>query len=178
MLRQPLAAGLLVALFAAAATQGAEPGAGKASPSADAPARSVVVSRYPSPGNGEIPAEIRIPSSVGEVVFLHRKHIEGRSIPCANCHHQINAKKLATPHPDYLASSWINCSICHDGAGTNAQKAYACSACHQTNTRNVADETLSAKVVIHRQCWQCHPVGTGKAASSACRSCHAGRTTR
>jgi len=29
--------------------------------------------------------------------------------------------------------------------------------------------------VIHKQCWKCHAVGTGKDASKACEKCHAGK---
>ena len=138
----------------------------------DSVAYKVVVSTFTSPGAGRIPSEIRIRSAVGEVLFLHRKHIEDRSLQCVTCHHQINAKKLETPHPDYLASSWINCKTCHDGSAKRSVTGYACSGCHRTNTRNVADETLSAKVVIHKQCWQCHAVGRGAQASAACKVCH------
>ena len=49
----------------------------------------------------EMPVQRRFSSSVGEVVFEHQKHIQERSIECVECHHQINAKKLETPHPDY-----------------------------------------------------------------------------
>ena len=45
------------------------------------------------------------------------------------------------------------------------------------NPRNIADETLSAKVVVHQQCWKCHPVGTGKEASAVCEKCHSGKKT-
>jgi len=125
----------------------------------------------------QIPAEITIPSSVGEVIFHHQKHIKDRTIPCVECHHQIDAKKLNTPHPDYLKSSWINCTVCHDESGKMKQGVYACSACHHTNPINIADETLSAKVVIHKQCWKCHAVSTGKEASKSCELCHSGKRT-
>jgi len=123
----------------------------------------------------EIPAEINISSSVGEVVFRHQMHIRDLAIKCADCHHQINAKRLSTPHPDYFGSSWINCKTCHGESEKIAQKAYVCSECHQTKPRNITDETLSAKVVIHKQCWKCHGVGTGKEASSGCEKCHSGK---
>lgn len=124
---------------------------------------------------GEAPSQIKIPSSVGEVVFNHQKHIKDLGIKCVECHHQINAKKLNTPHPDYLKSSWINCQICHDGSEKAGQTVYACSACHRTNPTNIADETLSSKVVIHKQCWKCHAVSTGKEASASCELCHSGK---
>jgi hypothetical protein len=120
-----------------------------------------------------IPEVIRIPASVGDVTFQHAKHVKERGIACNQCHHQINARKLNTPHPDYLGSSWINCRICHDDSGA-VKQIYTCSACHPATPVNVADETLSAKVVIHRQCWQCHQAGTGKDATTACAKCHAG----
>lgn len=123
----------------------------------------------------EMPVQKRFSSSVGEVVFEHQKHIQERSIECVECHHQINAKKLETPHPDYFKSSWINCEICHSKSGKAEQKAYACSGCHRANPINIADETLSAKVVTHKQCWKCHQVGTAKEASEGCGFCHSGK---
>jgi Zn finger protein HypA/HybF involved in hydrogenase expression len=145
-------------------------------PSAAAPSKAAA-SKAVSPKAAplEIPTEIRIPSSVGEVVFRHQMHIGDLGIKCADCHHQINAKPLSTPHPDYFGSSWINCKTCHDESEKIAQKAYKCSECHQTRPKNIVDETLSAKVVIHKQCWQCHAVSTGKKASTGCEKCHSGK---
>jgi len=124
-----------------------------------------------------IPEERNFPSTVGEVLFHHQMHIKDLSIKCVQCHHSIDAKKLVTPHPAYLKSSSIKCEICHGAPGTAKQNAYTCSACHEKNPMNIADETLSAKVVIHKQCWTCHPVGTGKEASVACEKCHSGKKT-
>ena len=124
-----------------------------------------------------IPEERSFPSTVGEVLFHHQMHIKDLSIKCVKCHHSIDAKKLVTPHPDYLNSSAIKCEICHGASGATKQSAYACSGCHEKNPMNIADETLSAKVVIHKQCWNCHPVGTGKEASVACEKCHSGKKT-
>ena len=141
----------------------------RASPAAQTPA--------PRPQSGEVPTELRIASSVGEVVFRHEAHVSDLAIDCAECHHQINAKALSTPHPDYLQSSWINCRTCHNESGTAKHVVYSCSACHRTNPVHIADETLSAKVVVHRKCWKCHEVGTGKQASEACSACHSGKKT-
>lgn len=124
-----------------------------------------------------IPAERSFPSSVGEVVFHHQMHVKDLSIKCVECHHQIDAKKLNTPHPGYLSSSSIKCEICHKESGEITQKAYVCSECHSTKPMNIADETLSAKVVIHKQCWRCHQVGTGKEANKGCEKCHSGKKT-
>ena len=123
------------------------------------------------------PSERVFPSTVGEVVFHHEMHTNSLSIKCVECHHQINAKPLNTPHPDYFKSSWINCAICHNESGKLKQTAYSCSACHHASPVNIADETLSTKVVIHKQCWRCHPVGTGKDASTGCEKCHSGKKT-
>ncbi len=125
----------------------------------------------------EIPSEKSFPSSAGEVVFHHQMHIKDLGIKCAGCHHSINAKKLKTPHPDYLKSPSIKCEICHAESEKINQKAYTCSECHRTNPKNIADETLSAKVVIHKQCWKCHAVGTGKESSAVCEKCHSGKKT-
>ena len=124
-----------------------------------------------------VPSEITIPSSVGEVKFQHQAHIKDRAIPCTECHHQINARKLNTPHPEYFKSSWIRCEACHQETGKPKEKMYACSQCHRTTPASIADETLSAKVVIHRQCWKCHVVSTAKDASQSCELCHSGKKT-
>jgi Zn finger protein HypA/HybF involved in hydrogenase expression len=132
----------------------------------------------PTEGNAaEMPVERIFPSTAGEVVFHHQMHIKDLGVKCVECHHSINAKKLSTPHPDYLKSPSIKCEICHDESEKIKQKAYTCSECHRTNPMNIADETLSAKVVIHKQCWKCHPVSTGKEASTVCEKCHSGKKT-
>jgi hypothetical protein len=132
-------------------------------------AASAAPAAAPSP-----PAEIKISASVGEVMFRHQAHFQERSIECVQCHHQINAHRLETPHPEYLKSSSINCEVCHDESGKPKQ-VYDCKQCHRTTPLNVADETLSAKVVIHKQCWNCHPAGTAKEASASCTLCHSGK---
>jgi len=104
-------------------------------------------------------------------------HIKDLGVKCVECHHQINAKKLTTPHPDYFKSSSIKCEICHDESEKIKQKAYVCSGCHRTNPINIADETLSAKVVVHKSCWKCHTVATGTEASKGCEKCHSGKKT-
>jgi Zn finger protein HypA/HybF involved in hydrogenase expression len=135
---------------------------------ANLPARSDTVA---------IPSERNFPSSVGEVVFHHQMHIKDLAIKCIECHHSIDAKTLVTPHPNYFKSSSIKCEICHSESNATKQNAYTCSGCHGTNPMNIADETLSAKVVIHKQCWKCHQVGTGKEASASCEKCHSGKKT-
>ena len=122
----------------------------------------------------ETPADIIIPSSVGEVLFPHQMHIEDLEMGCVECHHQIDAKILNTPHADYFKSSWINCKICHNGSESIKQRIYTCSECHQSSPTSIADETLSSKVVVHKKCWECHEVGTGKEASESCELCHSG----
>lgn len=145
----------------------------------------------------EIPAEKRFPSSAGEVVFHHQMHLKDLGIKCLECHHSIdakplstprtenfksssikcpiNVKTLSTPHPDYFKSSSIKCAICHSESDATKSNAYTCSGCHRTNPVNIADETLSAKVVIHKQCWKCHAVGVGKESSKGCEKCHSGK---
>jgi hypothetical protein len=127
-------------------------------------------SRISNSEGGGIPSQIRFASAVGDVVFQHEMHFKDRGIACVQCHHQINAKKLNTPHPEYLKSSAVNCQVCHK---ESEQTVYSCTGCHDAKRRDIADETLSAKVVIHKQCQTCHNVGTGKDASNACLLCHA-----
>lgn len=177
MIKHFLAATAATFLAAACISSNNEGVAEKASTAGVSASRPIVKTRLPKSGAIEMPSEITIPSSVGEVIFHHQMHTKDLSIACVECHHQINAKELNTPHPDYLKSSWINCRVCHDESGKTKQKVYACSECHPTNPVNIADETLSAKVVIHKQCWKCHPVSNGKEASQLCAKCHSGKKT-
>lgn len=116
--------------------------------------------------------EILIESSVGYVIFPHDFHVTDVEMACAECHHQIHAVELDTPHPDYLESSWINCQACHSPESVASDAYYRCSECHHENPSNIADETLSAKVVVHKNCWQCHETQTGAEASKGCVDCH------
>ena len=136
---------------------------------------------HPVPGKEEaltasddtdMPDEIAFESSVGNVLFPHSLHVKELEINCAECHHQIHAGELDTPHPDYMESSWINCKICHDPDSEMSKKYYKCSDCHHSVLANIADETLSSKVVLHKSCWQCHASGEGVQASESCIDCH------
>lgn len=120
-------------------------------------------------GDPRPPDEIRYESSVGDVLFPHKLHVKMR---CTRCHHQIHAAELNTPHEDYLDSSWINCRTCHDGNLVAGTDHYRCSGCHHSEPENIADETLSSKVVVHKSCWKCHKTGTGVKASAGCADCH------
>jgi len=113
------------------------------------------------------------PSSVGEVTFAHQMHSEDLEIPCAECHHETNAVRLDMPHEDYLQDFWIDCTTCHHESDTPACP-QACSTCHHNAPHTVADETMSAKVVIHQSCWKCHEVANGQEASRNCGACHQG----
>jgi hypothetical protein len=123
------------------------------------------------PGAG-IPDEITFESSVGNVLFPHAEHATDLAIECVECHHQIRAMDLDTPHPDYLDSSWINCKTCHDDGLDAGTAYYRCEDCHHSDPDNIADETLSSKVVVHKNCWTCHESGTGVRASEGCGDCH------
>ena len=138
---------------------------------------------HPVPGEEEVqsespaeildmPDEITYTSSVGNVVFPHKVHVKDIKIECAECHHQIHAMDLDTPHPDYMESSWINCKICHNTNSETRKKYYKCSDCHHSDPADIADETLSSKVVTHKNCWNCHESGTGVEASQGCVECH------
>lgn len=117
----------------------------------------------------KLPNVITFESSIGSVHFPHRMH---QKMGCQNCHHQIHAKTLVTPHPEYLTYSWVNCGDCHDADTAISTSYYGCDHCHHSNLENFADETLTAKVVIHRSCWNCHLEGTGADASARCNFCH------
>ena len=125
-----------------------------------------------SPANPGMPEVVTFNSSVGNVLFPHKLHVEDLELECVECHHQISAVKLETPHPNYLDSSWINCQLCHDPNQQTDKAYYKCSECHHENPNNITDETLSSKVVTHKSCWTCHESGTGVEASKGCRGCH------
>lgn len=126
-----------------------------------------------SPG---MPDSITFESSVGEVHFPHKLHVADLDVECMQCHHQIHARELNTPHPDYLTSSWISCQSCHNTNSADGKKYYKCSDCHHSDLENIADETLSSKVVMHKSCWKCHETGTGQDASKECTECHVKET--
>jgi hypothetical protein len=115
-------------------------------------------------------------SYLGEVAFPHRYHVEDEEIPCADCHHETNAASLHLPdgHEGYFEDFWIDCSVCHHDDGEAVLAPQACSECHPANPRDEADETLSAKVVIHKNCEDCHDFGTGAEAFTNCQYCHTG----
>jgi len=115
------------------------------------------------------PGEIVYESSVGDVHFPHDKHV---SMGCQTCHHQIQAAELETPHPGYMDSSWIHCRTCHSEEAATGSAFYKCSHCHHSEPTDIADETLSTKVVTHKSCWKCHQSGTGVDASKGCGDCH------
>jgi len=116
-----------------------------------------------------MPNVILFESSVGDVHFPHRVH---QKMGCQRCHHQIHAKDLVTPHPAYLTYSWVNCQDCHNPESETNTSYYGCAKCHHSNLANIADETLNAKVVVHKNCWKCHTTGTGAQASANCSFCH------
>jgi len=120
----------------------------------------------------DMPDEITYPSSVGDVLFPHKMHVKELELECADCHHQIHAMELDTPHPDYMTSSWVSCNICHNTETEARQKYYKCADCHHSDLDDISDETLSSKVVTHKNCWNCHETGTGVEASKGCVECH------
>jgi len=117
----------------------------------------------------KMPNVITFESSVGSVHFPHKVH---QKMGCKNCHHQIHAKELITPHDEYLGYSWVSCKDCHNPGYETDGSYYGCAACHHSNLENIADETLNAKVVVHKNCWKCHASGTGAEASKECSFCH------
>jgi hypothetical protein len=121
---------------------------------------------------GEGPDEITLKSSVGNVLLPHKVHVKDVKLKCPVCHHQIRAAELDTPHPGYLTSAQVNCQTCHASPAEKRKKYYKCSDCHHSEPENIADETLSSKVVIHKSCWKCHETGTGVEASKGCSDCH------
>jgi len=119
-----------------------------------------------------MPDVVTFKASVGDVHFRHKFHVKDLGLECVQCHHQVSAVQLKTPHPSYLDSSWINCHLCHDPKEQTNKPYYKCSRCHHVNPNKIADETLSSKVVTHESCWKCHESGTGVEASKGCPACH------
>jgi hypothetical protein len=137
------------------------------------PGEAVVETKdSPSLADADTLQEVLFESSVGYVIFPHDFHVTDVELECVECHHQIHAVDLDTPHPDYLDSSWINCQACHNPESETNKTYYKCSDCHHTNPDDITDETLSSKVVIHKNCWSCHETGTGVEASKGCVDCH------
>jgi len=117
------------------------------------------------------PDSVAWETALGEVVFPHAFHVDDLGVDCDSCHHETTATRLAMPHPGYFDDFWIDCAACHGHAASSGSPK-ACSSCHPSTPGNVADETSSSKVVIHRSCWECHEVGQGPDASRSCQTCH------
>jgi hypothetical protein len=114
--------------------------------------------------------------ALGDVSFPHQLHFDDFGIECSECHHETDAAQLSIPHPSYFEDFWIDCQICHH-AGTSPRESQKCSSCHPEAPFSIADETLSAKVVIHQSCWSCHEVGKAAEASTNCAFCHSKRAS-
>jgi hypothetical protein len=121
---------------------------------------------------GKITSVIKSPSALGDVAFPHLFHFEDLEIECQTCHHETNASTLRMPHEDYFDDFWIDCTICHRSEGSVLSQPQACANCHHDSPTDIADETLSAKVVIHKNCWECHEFEKGENASRGCSKCH------
>jgi hypothetical protein len=117
------------------------------------------------------PSTIRFTSAAGDVEFMHEMHSLDFEISCAECHHETDARELKTPHTEYLENFSIDCHGCHHES-VETSSPQACSRCHHEAPADIADETLSSKVVIHQVCWECHEIGHGSDASSGCAFCH------
>ena len=113
-------------------------------------------------------------SMMGDLIFDHEEHADEMEIECDECHHETNAVPLDTPHEEYFHDLWIDCGTCHREAGSPELEPQSCYDCHDTKLRDIADERLSPKVILHKNCWTCHEVETGVEASESCKICHSG----
>jgi uncharacterized CHY-type Zn-finger protein len=118
------------------------------------------------------PVEPRFSSIMGELVFDHVAHVEDMEIECDECHHETNAVPLDSPHEQYFHDIWIDCGVCHREAGSPEREPQSCYDCHDSKLRDIADERLSPKVILHKNCWACHEAETGAEASESCELCH------
>jgi len=125
-----------------------------------------------SAGQGDSPPAKSRPSTMGELIFDHEEHAEELELDCDDCHHETNAGPLDFPHESFFHDLWIDCSICHREAGSPELEPQSCYDCHDTELRDLADERLSPKVILHKNCWECHEVETGVEASESCELCH------
>ena len=120
------------------------------------------------------PSSVKRPSIMGDILFDHEEHEEEADAECEDCHHETNAGPLEFPHEEYFHDLWIDCDSCHHEAGSPELEPQSCYDCHDEEKRGVADERLSPKVILHRNCWTCHEVETGVEASESCENCHSG----
>jgi Zn finger protein HypA/HybF involved in hydrogenase expression len=118
--------------------------------------------------------KLRPSSIMGNLVFDHEMHAEEMELECDECHHETKAVPLGFPHEQYFENFWIDCDTCHHEVGSPNLEARSCYDCHNNQLRDIADERLSPKVILHKNCWMCHEVETGVEASESCELCHEG----
>jgi hypothetical protein len=111
---------------------------------------------------------------MGELIFDHEMHTDDLELECDECHHETNAVPLDSPHEEYFHDLWIDCGACHHEAGSSDPEPQSCYDCHDVKLRDIADERLGPKVILHKNCWTCHEVETGVEASESCELCHSG----
>jgi len=116
--------------------------------------------------------ERRTSPIMGDLIFPHVEHVEDMEIECDECHHETNAVPLNSPHQEYFDDLWVDCGACHHEPGSADRAPQSCYDCHDSSRRDVADESLSSKVILHKNCWKCHEVETGLEASESCELCH------
>jgi len=136
-------------------------------------ALAVPLATYAAQGDASAapPETVRWESSVGEVEFDHRMHVEDLGTECVACHHETTAADLDVPHPDYFDDFWVDCSTCHGGEATAVVA--RCGSCHPERTASGPRvEMPTVKVAIHDSCWACHESGRGAEASASCGLCH------
>ena len=109
---------------------------------------------------------------MGDLIFDHVAHVEEMELECDECHHETNAVPLSSPHEEYFYDLWVDCGVCHHDSESADLKPRSCYECHDTKIRDIADERLSHKVILHKNCWACHDVETGLEASKSCELCH------
>ena len=117
--------------------------------------------------------ERRTSPIMGDLIFPHVEHVEDMELECDECHHETNAVPLHSPHQQYFDDLWVDCGACHHEPGSANPAPRSCYDCHDSTRRDIADERLSSKVILHKNCWKCHEVDTGLAASESCELCHA-----
>ena len=118
------------------------------------------------------PVQPRSSPLMGDLFVPNVAHVEDMELECDECHHETIAVPLDSPHESYFDDLWVDCGSCHHESSSADLEPRSCYECHDTKLRDIADERLSAKVILHKNCWACHEVETGLEATESCELCH------
>jgi len=107
------------------------------------------------------PLRVYYPAAAGNVLFLHKDHVETYNADCLDCHHH--------PGDD---SGMMACGECHPKTVADGDPPpEACLGCHELD--DIKDQPPMARAdAFHKQCGDCHQgIGAGPPAAD-CAGCH------